>query len=260
MSQSRPTVSISLRAVYFEISQRRSLNYPCLLTDIGDKSWMKSTPGCVHLLDVLGRESGTVQVRTSNSWMRGEDEKNIKGIRRLNLNSSARPACCLTRAEHTPAPPAPLWRTCNRLEIEFALTAGSVTSGSLSGCFGQILWGFSVLIRGGFTWEGLSEPDPVGATVCVCEKESTHTLLTYTPLFGLWLLRPQNKSVLKAWVFIDITVHQIQSPQAIFEPGPVKNRSGPLSPRRRTNSVRRHDAFLKHNTSAHVLVPKTLPK
>ncbi len=45
--------------------------------------------GCVHMLDVLGRESGTVQVGTSKSWMRGEDEKNIKGIRRPNLNSSA---------------------------------------------------------------------------------------------------------------------------------------------------------------------------
>lgn len=45
--------------------------------------------GCVYMLDVLGSESGTVQVRTSNSWMRREDEKNIKGIRRLNLNSSA---------------------------------------------------------------------------------------------------------------------------------------------------------------------------
>ena len=53
---------------------------------------------CVHMLDVLGGESATVQVRTSNSWMRGEDEKNIKGIRRTNLNGSA-----LLRHTHPPA-------------------------------------------------------------------------------------------------------------------------------------------------------------
>lgn len=71
---------------------------------------------------------------------------------------------------------------------------------------------------------------------------------------------PQNKYVLKAWVFVDITVYHIQSPQAIFEPGPVKNSLGPLSPRRRTNSVKRNDAFLNHDITASVLVPKTFTK
>lgn len=57
-----------------------------------------------------------------------------------------------------------------------------------------------------------------------------------------------------------MTVYHIQSPQAMFEPGPVKNSLGPLSPRRRTNSARRHDAFFSHDITARVLVPKTLPK
>lgn len=89
------------------------------------------------MLDVLGGESGTVQVRTSNSWMRREDEKkkkNIKGIRRLNLNSST-----LLWHTHPPAVSQEqntlhfilycLQNTqlAQTLGTEFALVAGSVT-------------------------------------------------------------------------------------------------------------------------------------
>lgn len=40
------------------------------------------------MLDVLGSESGIVQVRTSNSGMKGEDEKILKESDGLNLSSS----------------------------------------------------------------------------------------------------------------------------------------------------------------------------
>lgn len=221
----------------------------------------------VHMLDVLGRESMTVQVRTSNSWMRGEDgtkKHQESGIRQPNLNSSA-----LLR--HT-RPPA-VWQEQNTLSstlsdleyMQLAKHSGlSYKSGSLSGCLSQT-WFCEDFLLSSYCFhmrriQLRRTRNCVCACVHVCEKESTHSLNVCFSFFGLWLQLPQNKYVLKAWVFIDITAYQIQSPQAIFEPGTVKNRPGSPSPRRRTNSVKRHDAFLNHDIITHVLVPKTLPQ
>lgn len=67
------------------------------------------------MLDVLGGESGTVQVRTSNSGMKGEDEKTLKESDGLNLSSST--LLWATR------PPADWWEQ-NPLSIQQAKTLG----------------------------------------------------------------------------------------------------------------------------------------
>lgn len=160
----------------------------------------------LDMLDVLGSESGTLQVRTSNSRTRREDEKkNFKGIRQLNQNSSA-------LLQHT-RPPA-VWQVHNKFlsnfsGLQFIQLTKTLWRLSLLLQVDQlqewiivrllrsdsIMWGLSpVLIRPASIWGGfpcLSELDTV--SVCVFMRKST---LTHVSTFSLWLLLPQNKYVL----------------------------------------------------------------
>lgn len=166
--------------------------------------------------------SGTVQVITSHSWT---------GVGVLKK----KPKLCSSL-------PAPVWSQVDTmLEAEFAFTAASVPSGSPSNqtdcvkvfCFHhrrihswRALWTRpSRTQRGGGEW----------------------TVRTYASVFGLWLLLPQNKYVLKGRVFTDITPYQRL--QAAFELGQVKNSLGSLPPGRSTRSALRNSAFLKQQHS-----------
>lgn len=194
--------------------------------------------------------------------MRGEDEKKTwKESDGLIWTAHSHARCLMRASETHSAPPSPVWSTCNRLKHSASSLLLQLLQLQERIIVRLLKSGFSaVLVRPASMWRGFTRR-PLWTQwepVCVCVWQQT--ILTYASLFGLWLPLPQNKYVLKAWVFVDITVYHIQSPQAIFEPGPVKNSLGPLSPRRRTNSVKRNDAFLNHDITASVLVPKTFTK
>ena len=108
---SRPAVSISLRAVW-NLAKVPRLNPPCRRTHLGDKSQViiricVCGRGRAHMLDVLGSGSGTVQVPTSNSWMKKTTLEESGGLiwRALCVPLAHSPACCPTRERtHTSAP------------------------------------------------------------------------------------------------------------------------------------------------------------
>lgn len=102
---------------------------------------------CICLMSLVA-ESGTLQVRTSNSWMRGEDEKKkktLKGIRRPNLSSSA-----LLR--HT-QPPA-VWQEQNTLRSTLRHLCSGVHAIGLSLLLQPLLlleWIIVRVLRRGFS-------------------------------------------------------------------------------------------------------------
>lgn len=151
--------------------------------------------------------------------------------------------------------PAPVWSQVDKTpETEFAFTAASVPSGSPSNQTDCVKI-FRSHQRRIHWWGALWTQPP---SIPERDGGGEQTVITNASVFGLWLLLPQNKYVLKGRVFTDITAYQ--RPQAAFELSWAKNSLGSLPPRRRARSMLRNSAFLKHNITAHVLVPKTFPK
>ncbi len=198
-TQSRPTVSISLRAVYFDILQRRRLNYPCRLTDITDKSWMSqhqnvcvSVDVCICLMSLAGSLGPCRSEQVSPGW--GERmKKTLKesgGLIWTALLCSGTLTRLLSDKSKThSAPPSEVgstWKQLKHSGLSLLLLLVQLQEWIIVRLLKSdlILWGFSaVLLRpasiwGGFTWEDLSKPDPVGASVCVCVYvwEREHTL------------------------------------------------------------------------------------
>lgn len=125
---SRPSVSISLRAVYFEILQRHRLNYPCCLTDIGDKSWMSqhqklcvSVNECICLMSLAGSLRLCRSEQVTPGWGERMGQKNIRNqesgslIWTALLCSDTLTRLLSDKSKTHSAPPSLIYSTCNWL-------------------------------------------------------------------------------------------------------------------------------------------------
>lgn len=145
---------------------------------------------CICLMS-LARESGTVQVRTSNSSMRGEDEKNIKGgglIWTALLCSCTLARLLSDKSRIHSAPPSLVcstrnWLKQSRLSLLLQLVQLHEWIFVRFLKSDLILWGFSAVpVRpSAAPYEDALDKasptlwEPVCVCVCVWEKASTHT-------------------------------------------------------------------------------------